>query len=47
MIARGEVIINRTRRPARIPVASIKAFLARENRAWRLREGIYRDRQAR
>jgi excisionase family DNA binding protein len=44
MIARGEVIINRTRRPARIPVTSIKAFLTTENRAWRLGEGIYRNR---
>ena len=43
MIARGEVIINRTR-PARIPVTSIKAFLTGENWAWRLREGVYRDR---
>jgi hypothetical protein len=44
MITRGEVIINRTRRPARIPVTSIKASLTRETRAWRLREGIYRNR---
>jgi hypothetical protein len=44
MIAWGEVIINRAHRPARIPVTSIKTFLTRENRAWRLREGIYRNR---
>jgi excisionase family DNA binding protein len=44
MISRGDVTINRTRRPARIPVTSVKAFLTRENRAWRLREGIYRNR---
>jgi excisionase family DNA binding protein len=44
MITRGDVIINQSRRRARIPVTSIKAFLTRENRAWRLREGIYRNR---
>ena len=43
MIARGELIINRTCRPARIPMDSIKAYWTWDHRAWRLREDIYRD----
>jgi excisionase family DNA binding protein len=42
MIATGELIVNRASRPMRIPMTSIKASWARDHRAWRLHEDIYR-----
>jgi hypothetical protein len=42
LIATGELIVNRASRPTRIPMTSIKASWARDHRAWRLHEDIYR-----